>query len=126
MFKFPRLKFRLIMGRLTMLNLNQVVHLLCQHLQMLHLLSIPKMGYIYYFYTNQYDIGRRGCTLMSSLPKANWNGQTGKRAGRRAGTSKYRDACASKNIHIFASTSNVLWAYVKSSNGQNNHWSQTS
>jgi hypothetical protein len=29
---------------------------------------------------NQYDIGRRGCAFMSSLPKANWNGQTGGRA----------------------------------------------
>ena len=29
---------------------------------------------------NQYDIGRRGCTLMSSLSKANWDRQAGGRA----------------------------------------------
>jgi hypothetical protein len=33
---------------------------------------------------NQYDIGRRGCALMSSLHTANWKGQTGRRAGGRA------------------------------------------
>ena len=45
------------------------------------------------FNNNQYDIGRRGCALMSSLPKANWDRQ----AGRRPVISKSRDACASKN-----------------------------
>jgi hypothetical protein len=35
---------------------------------------------------------------MSSLPKANWNRQTGRQPGGQAGTSKYRDACASKNV----------------------------
>ena len=34
---------------------------------------------------------------MSSLPIANWDGQAGRQAGGRAGTKKYRDACASKN-----------------------------
>ena len=46
-------------------------------------------------YINQYDIGRRGCALMSSLLKANWD----RRADGQAGTSKYRDACASKNTY---------------------------
>ena len=56
----------------------------------------------YYFCTmtrvfrNQYDMGHRGCALMSSLLKANWDRQT----GRQAGTSKYRDACASKNKDV--------------------------
>jgi hypothetical protein len=34
---------------------------------------------------------------MSSLLKANSDGQADRRAGGRTGTSKYRDACASKN-----------------------------
>jgi hypothetical protein len=29
---------------------------------------------------NQYNIGRRGCALMSSLLKANWDRQTGGQA----------------------------------------------
>jgi hypothetical protein len=33
---------------------------------------------------NQYDIVRRGCALMSSLHKANWDGQAGRRTGGRA------------------------------------------
>jgi hypothetical protein len=33
---------------------------------------------------NQYDIGRRGCALMLSLPKANWDGQADRQAGGQA------------------------------------------
>ena len=32
---------------------------------------------------NQYDIGRRGCPLMSSLLKANWDRQAGKQTDGR-------------------------------------------
>ena len=47
--------------------------------------------------------GRRGCALVSSLLEANWDGQTDKRAG----TSKYRDACASKNNEMFLFSAQV-------------------
>jgi hypothetical protein len=33
---------------------------------------------------NQYNIGRRGCALVSSLPKANWNRQAARQPGGRA------------------------------------------
>ena len=36
------------------------------------------------FQLNQYYIGRKGCASMSSLPKANWVRQTGRRAGGQA------------------------------------------
>jgi hypothetical protein len=47
-------------------------------LKSLSMASLPRVshcmknGKVVY---NQYDIGRRGCALMSSLLKANWNGQ---------------------------------------------------
>ena len=52
------------------------------------------------WWLNQYDIGRRGCAFMSTVPKANWD----REAGRRAVTSKYKYACASQNhekLHQF-------------------------
>ena len=45
-------------------------------------------------YLNQYDRGHRGCTLMSSLYKLTG---TDEQADGQTCTSKYRDACASKN-----------------------------
>ena len=52
--------------------------------------------------SNQYDIGRRGCAsgglcvaeVVLTILKLTG---TGRRADGRTGTSKYRDACASKN-----------------------------
>jgi hypothetical protein len=57
---------------------------------------------------NQYDIGRRGCALMSSLLKANWDRQT----ARQTGTSNYRDACASKNEYL-KRTVYLITAYLQ-------------
>ena len=56
--------------------------------------------YPYYVVINQYHIGRRGCALMLSLLKANWDRRTGRQADGRASTSKYRDACASTNLAL--------------------------
>ena len=39
---------------------------------------------------------------MSSLHKANWNRRAGGGTGGGTGTSKYRDACASKNADAVA------------------------
>jgi hypothetical protein len=41
----------------------------------------PEYDLINLMQENQYDIGRRGCALMSSLLKANWDRQTARRAG---------------------------------------------
>ena len=60
----------------------------------------------YHSFLNQYDIGRRGCAcgglceveVALTILKLT-------QLGGRAGTSKYRDACASKNINGYCKSS---------------------
>ena len=62
--------------------------------------------------------GRKGCALMLSLLKANWDRRADRRPDRRPGTSKYRDACASKNYSVTPSPPPAL-CYLWEDKGSN-------